>query len=67
MPRLVDCPKLRALRMPKKFSGGHRGYAFVEYVLPHEAEEANLRLASTHLYGRHLVCSWATTEEADGE
>ena len=58
--------QLRALRMPKKFSGGHRGYAFVDYVLPHEAEEAKLHLASTHLYGRHLVCSWAASD-GDGE
>ena len=62
---------VKALRLPKKFGNGnsnssshHRGYAFVEYVQGHEAKGAMAHLANTHLYGRHLVCSWAA---ADGD
>jgi len=35
--------------------GSHRGFAFVEYVTKQEAQNALQALASTHLYGRHLV------------
>ena len=35
--------------------GSHRGFAFVEFVTKQEAQNALQALASTHLYGRHLV------------
>jgi len=49
---------LKSLRMPKKFDGSHRGFAFVLFANSHEAQEAMQRLAATHLYGRRLVLEW---------
>lgn len=40
-----------------KVYGGHKGFAFVEYVTKQEAQNALQALSSTHLYGRRLVCS----------
>ena len=56
--------QLKSLRMPKKFDGNHRGFAFVEFMALHEAVNAYEALSSTHLYGRHLVLEWA--EDKDG-
>jgi multiple RNA-binding domain-containing protein 1 len=50
---------LKSLSMPKKYDGGHRGFAFVDYVLAHEAFEAKKQLSSSHFYGRHLIIEWA--------
>ena len=49
--------QLKSLRLPKKFDGSHRGFAFVEFTTKQEAQAAVDALASTHLYGRHLVSS----------
>nr|CAD1827624.1 unnamed protein product [Ananas comosus var. bracteatus] len=46
--------QIKSLRLPMKFRS-HRGFAFVEYVTKHEAQNAVQALANTHLYGRHLV------------
>ncbi|XP_020090297.1 LOW QUALITY PROTEIN: probable RNA-binding protein 19 [Ananas comosus] len=46
--------QIKSLRLPMKFRS-HRGFAFVEYVTKHEAQNALQALANTHLYGRHLV------------
>jgi len=43
--------------------GSHRGFAFVEYVTKQEAQNALQALASTHLYGRHLVIERAKEGE----
>lgn len=51
--------QLKTVRLPKKFDGGHRGFAFVEFTGAKEALNAMKALASTHLYGRHLVLEWA--------
>jgi len=56
--------QLRKVRLPKKFDGNHRGFAFVEYLTGKDAAAAMKSLARTHLYGRHLVIEWA---EPDGE
>eukprot|EP00644_Phytophthora_capsici_P001052 jgi/Phyca11/9966/fgenesh1_pm.PHYCAscaffold_43_\ len=45
------------------FDGRHRGFAFVEFLTEQEARNAFSALASSHLYGRHLVLEWA--EDAD--
>ncbi|TMW66538.1 hypothetical protein Poli38472_004303 [Pythium oligandrum] len=55
--------QLKRVRMPKKFDGKHRGFAFVEFLTEQEAQTAFASLASSHLYGRHLVLEWA--EDAD--
>ncbi|KAI9921216.1 hypothetical protein PsorP6_000083 [Peronosclerospora sorghi] len=55
--------QLKRVRMPKKFDGRHRGFAFVEFLTEQEARNAFSALASSHLYGRHLVLEWA--ESAD--
>ncbi|CAM9214696.1 unnamed protein product [Chrysoparadoxa australica] len=58
--------QLKKVRMPKKFDGSHRGFAFVEFLTPQEALSAYTALASTHLYGRHLVLEWAEDTEVCG-
>ena len=55
--------QLKKVRLPKKFDGSHRGFAFVDYVSHKEAEAAMKALSRTHLYGRHLVLEWSTNEE----
>jgi multiple RNA-binding domain-containing protein 1 len=60
--------QLRTVRLPKKFDGTHRGFAFVEYLASKDAVESITALSRTHLYGRHLVLDWAskTDEEEKG-
>ena len=55
--------QLKKVRLPKKFDGSHRGFAFVEYLSAKEAAAAVKTLSRTHLYGRHLVLEWAATDE----
>ena len=57
--------QLKRVRLPKKFDGGHRGFAFVEFVTHKEALEGMKALSRTHLYGRHLVLEWAEDETED--
>jgi len=57
---------LRSVRLPRKFSGGGRGFAFVDFLTHAEALAAVEALAATHLYGRHLVVEWADRAEAAG-
>ncbi|KAG7344075.1 RRM domain containing RNA-binding protein [Nitzschia inconspicua] len=54
--------QLRKVRLPKKFDGNHRGFAFVEFLTGKEALAAMSTLSRTHLYGRHLVLEWASDE-----
>ncbi|KAK9764444.1 Multiple RNA-binding domain-containing protein 1 [Basidiobolus ranarum] len=56
--------QLKHVRLPKKFSGGHRGFAFVEFLTKQEAKNVMNNLASTHLYGRHLVIEYAEEEKS---
>ena len=53
--------QLKRVRLPKKFDGSHRGFAFLEFVSGKEAASAMKALSRTHLYGRHLVLEWAET------
>jgi len=55
--------QLKKVRLPKKFDGSHRGFAFVEYLTGKEALAAMNALSRTHLYGRHLVLEWASVDE----
>ncbi|KAG8215452.1 hypothetical protein J3R82DRAFT_9068 [Butyriboletus roseoflavus] len=54
--------QLKSVRLPKRFDARSRGFAFLEFVTRHEAENAYAALRHTHLLGRHLVLEWA--EEA---
>ncbi|KAJ2818923.1 Multiple RNA-binding domain-containing protein 1, partial [Coemansia erecta] len=56
--------QVKSVRLPKKFSGGHRGFAFVEFLTPQEAQHVLDTMKSTHLYGRHLVLGWAEEENS---
>lgn len=51
------------MRLPKKFDSRTRGFAFLEFVTRHEAENAFDALKHTHLLGRHLVLEWAAEDE----
>lgn len=55
--------QLKNVRMPKKFDGSHRGFAFVDYLTAQEAQAAAASLSKTHLYGRHLVLEWAEDKD----
>lgn len=54
--------QLRAVRIPKKFNHGSRGFAFAEFVTPREAESAYAALRDTHFLGRKLVLEFAESE-----
>lgn len=56
--------QIKSLRLPKKFDGHHRGFAFLEFLTKQEAENAYNALLSTHLYGRHLVLERAKEGES---
>ena len=53
--------QVKSLRLPKKFDGSHRGFAFVEYMTKEEAKNAMKHLAHSHFYSRHLVLSYSKT------
>ncbi|KAI8365882.1 hypothetical protein EDC96DRAFT_608172 [Choanephora cucurbitarum] len=55
--------QLKSLRMPKKFNGGHRGFAFLDFLTKQEAKNVYDNMANIHLYGRHLVLEWAQDED----
>ncbi|CAK5262937.1 unnamed protein product [Mycena citricolor] len=57
--------KLKSVRVPKKFDSRSRGFAFLDFVSRHEAENAYAALRHTHLLGRHLVLEWAEEAEQD--
>ncbi|KAK7046017.1 Multiple RNA-binding domain-containing protein 1 [Paramarasmius palmivorus] len=56
---------LKSVRLPKKFDSRTRGFAFLEFLTRHEAENAYNALKHTHLLGRHLVLEWAEEGEQD--
>mmetsp|Transcript_3809 Transcript_3809/g.4468 ORF Transcript_3809/g.4468 Transcript_3809/m.4468 type:complete len:747 (+) Transcript_3809:208-2448(+) len=51
--------QVNTVRLPKKYDGTHRGFAFVDFVTNQEAKAAFEALSTTHLYGRKLVIEWA--------
>ncbi|KAL4248789.1 Multiple RNA-binding domain-containing protein 1 [Abortiporus biennis] len=57
--------QLKSVRLPKKFDHRSRGFAFLEFLTRHEAENAYAALKHTHLLGRHLVLEWAEEGEVD--
>ncbi|KAI8464255.1 MAG: hypothetical protein J3K34DRAFT_380531 [Monoraphidium minutum] len=54
---------VKSARLPKKFDGSHRGFAFVEFVTKQEARNALEGVGGTHLYGRRLVVEYASAGE----
>lgn len=54
--------QLKKVRLPKKFDGTHRGFAFVDFLTAKEAEVSMQALSRTHLFGRHLVMEWASDD-----
>ncbi|KAJ7265431.1 hypothetical protein B0H12DRAFT_1100717 [Mycena haematopus] len=56
---------LKSVRLPKKFDSRTRGFAFLDFVSRHEAENAYAALRHTHLLGRHLILEWAEEVEQD--
>lgn len=51
--------EVRAVRMPTKVTGEHRGYAFVEFANADEARNAYEALSHSHFYARKLVIEYA--------
>lgn len=58
---------LKSVRVPKKFDKSARGFAFVEFLLPKEAENAMDQLQGVHLLGRRLVMQYAEQDSDDAE
>ena len=54
---------LKSCRLPKKFDGAHRGFAFVELSTQREASAALDALKGTHLYGRRLTIERAEEDD----
>lgn len=59
--------QVKSVRVPKKFDKSARGFAFVEYTLTKEAENAMNQLEGVHLLGRRLVMQYAEKESEDAE
>lgn len=59
--------QLKSVRVPKKFDRSARGFAFVEFLLPKEAENAMDQLQGVHLLGRRLVMQYAQEDAQDAE
>lgn len=57
--------QLKSVRVPKKFDKSARGFAFVEFLLPKEAENAMDQLQGVHLLGRRLVMQHAQKDAED--
>ena len=53
---------LKSCRLPKKFDGAHRGFAFAELSTKREASAALEALRGTHLYGRRLTVERAAED-----
>lgn len=51
-------------RLPKRFDGRHRGFAFLEFVTKEQAKNAKERISGTHLYGRRLKIEFADSEQS---
>jgi multiple RNA-binding domain-containing protein 1 len=58
--------QIKTIRLPKKFTGEHRGFCFVDFLTEQEAKHAFEGLTNTHFYGRHLVIEWAEDDDSLG-
>ncbi|KAG9287468.1 hypothetical protein G9A89_023840 [Geosiphon pyriformis] len=59
--------QIKSLRVPKKFDGTSRGFAFIEFLTKRDAQNVMEHLSATHLLGRHLVLEYAEQEQNDVE
>ncbi|UPR01955.1 multiple RNA-binding domain-containing protein [Chloropicon primus] len=59
--------QLKALRLPKKFDGSHRGFVFVDFLTAKEAKNAFQQLSGVHLLGRRLVIEYAKEGDEEGK
>ena len=55
--------QVKTCRLPKKFDGSRRGFAFVEFTDKVHAKHAMQAVHGTHLYGRRLRLEFAKEEE----
>lgn len=55
------------VRVPKKFDSTRKGFAFIEFATPREAENAKDSMRDTHLLGRRLVIEYAAGDAEDPE
>eukprot|EP00892_Ulva_mutabilis_P010171 jgi/Ulvmu1/7526/UM037_0070.1 len=54
---------VKTCRLPKKFDGSTRGFAFVEFATKGEAQMAVRSAHGAHLYGRRLLLEYAAGDE----
>lgn len=66
VPVACVCSVLLPRRLPKKFDGNHRGFAFLEFTTKQEAANALEGVGGTHLYGRRLVVEYAQADAEGG-
>ena len=59
--------QVKSVRLPLKFDGTHRGFAFVEMTTKTEAKAAFAAVGKTHLYGRRLVTEWAVDQDGEDD
>lgn len=59
--------QLKSVRVPRKFDKSARGFAFVEFSLAKEAENAMDQLTGVHLLGRRLVMQYAEKDAESAE
>lgn len=59
--------QLKSVRVPRKFDKSARGFAFVEFSMAKEAENAMDQLAGVHLLGRRLVMQYAEKDAESAE
>ena len=57
--------QLKQVRLPKKFDGAHRGFAFIEFNTRSETQAAMDALKGTHLYGRHIIIERAADDDEE--
>ena len=55
--------EVKSCRLPRKFDGSHRGFAFVDFASAAEAKTAVTSISGTHLYGRRLVLEFSTEDK----
>ncbi|CAG8486980.1 1639_t:CDS:10, partial [Paraglomus occultum] len=55
--------QIKSLRIPKKFDGTSRGFAFIEFLTKRDARNVMEQLCHTHLLGRHLVLNYAEEDK----
>jgi multiple RNA-binding domain-containing protein 1 len=58
---------IRSVRLPRKYDSSLRGFAFVEFSTPLEAQQAYDALRHSHYHGRKLVIEFAEADVEDAE